>query len=229
MIGYNPYYSGNMMTDPEEQNALAWNRSLPDLYKYPGAPKQLPQVPQINPNTSQRPGTTPISSERLGGIMGAVNTGLGMYNENAQEVAAVKSIDTSAPQSQVDAYGRPVWNAGGMLNTIGGIDTGLNSAGKVGASTARGAITGAQLGGPIGGAIGGIIGAASSIIGGHVRRNAAKRAKRRAIRNFKGVQTSYNNNTLAANQQEAANSQYTDLMNNQTRYNNLYSIGTNLY
>jgi Sec-independent protein translocase protein TatA len=215
MLGYNPYYQ-----PPQRQ--------LPSLYEYQGVPRDLIKPVSMPNVTTPTPPSTGQSPEQLGGVMGAVGAGLGFINDQVQGVNVVKSLNVDAPQQQFDASGRPVFNAHGMVGKINSIDTRGVSAGEALGATAKGAAVGATFG-PIGAAIGGLVGAVGSIVGGRARRRAARRKKAKAIRNFKGAQTTYNQGALAANQEEAAQDQYQELTNNQTRMRNLYSIGTNLY
>lgn len=141
------------------------------------------------------------------------------------------NINISAPDQQVDMYGKPTYNLGNFQQQISGINTKGASAGQLLGGAAQGAAIGANpaLVAATGGlsiAIGAGVGAVGSAIGGAIGSARATRRKQLAQQSLMAAQRSYNSHMATYNDQQLGQQQYRDDQSPDNRMYNLYKYTT---
>jgi len=156
------------------------------------------------------------ASAVVGGVSNLLSQGLGMVN-------SANSIQTNAPDAQIDTAGKPIFNLGeAQQNTAA-----INPQGASGSEVASGALSGASAGaafGPWGAAIGGVFGGASALIFGKKRKNRANGKKQLAEGNLFTAQKLYNQGIMNYNTAQSSQAAYRDSVNTDQRMNNLYTF-----
>jgi hypothetical protein len=146
------------------------------------------------------------SAGPFGAIIGGAIAQLGTFNKVHNNLG---KLDRSVAGTQgVDAYGRPIYNAGGIANQYKNLNALKKGAYRTTHTVDPGQPTIALIRGT---------------------RRKLRKAARDVQTNIGYANQDYTNKTNAYNQQEMAMNQYNQLLNNRNRMNTLYNIGTQLY
>lgn len=173
-------------------------------------PYDIPSQTRFSPISMAASGAS-IGNSIVPGIGGVIGAGAGaitgyLAREHAYNQAS-NSLNDEHLQDiiDIDIYGKPTFNSSAALAANQSIDT-LISSGKRDKRF--------------------------RLFGSAARRKFGKNEETTAGRFTNELQSSrdqFNNQMMNYNNQQAAMAQYNQLLNNQSRLNNLYSIGTSLY
>lgn len=170
------------------------------------------------------------------GIQGAA-AGVGVFQTMKNELGKYDNLDVTAPDQQFDAYGRPTYDAGGLLSTYNQLESDFTDPKRdrklLNKMTTEGGKAGVKAGanfGPWGAAIGGAIGwaggAVGALFGGKKRRRTMLKKGQLAQSNLLAAQQMYNTSMGTFNNQQFVNQEYGDLMSGENRINNIYQANT---
>ena len=183
------------------------------------------KMPQGGPNPNLRAANVPNppapQTPGFGGYLQAgsavLQLGLDAYGMANQGLNLDTQID-----SQVDPYGRPTYNAGGLQSQASSAKPQGATFGEVGSGTLKGASAGLTIGGPVGAAIGAGVGGISAGIGGTIRRNRQRREKNKALAKVSAAQKEYNAADVSYRNQNNLMEDYQQMSNPNRRIRNLY-------
>lgn len=159
-------------------------------------------------------------ASQISSVAGGVSSLFGQYMSMENEG---KNINTTAPESQTDFLGRPVYNLGQFLLETSAI----KPQGAKGGEVAGGALSGASAGaafGPVGAGIGAGIGALTALIGGRRRKKLQQRKQRTAQANLFAAQQLYNKALEGFNITQTGKNMYNTNIDQQQRVQNLYEF-----
>lgn len=131
-------------------------------------------------------------------------------------------MQTKAPAEQLDAYGNPLYNLGGLNAQLDVTPRGAR-AGDVLSGAASGAAAGSAFGLP-GTIIGTGVGAISSLISGAIGKKRGEKRKELAAQNLAAAQRTYSLDKNFANNKQLGMGDYERLNNNYARLQNLYDV-----
>lgn len=135
-----------------------------------------------------------------------------------------RGLATNAPTQQTDAYGRPIFNLGGLQQTIDTKPQGANAGEVLG-----GALTGASSGaafGPVGAGVGFVVGGLSNLFAGGARKSAMQRNRDIAMANLQNAQKMYNSSMSMFNNKQLGQGVYNDAQDTAQRMQNLFTYNT---
>lgn len=136
-----------------------------------------------------------------------------------------RGLATNAPTQQVDAYGRPIFNLGGLQQTVDTKSQGPTF-GEALSGGLTGAASGASIGGPVGAAIGFGIGTLSNLFAGGARKRATDKNRSIALANLQNAQNMYNSSMSMFNNKQLGQGIYNDAQDTAQRMQNLFTYNT---
>lgn len=180
---------------------------------------------QMDPNDYNNAYNRAQGPKLANGIAGGIGGIAGLYGNYEGLSHQADSIQTQAPPQQIDAYGRPQYNLGG-LDAAANANYKPSQSQEVGerlSGVATGAAAGAPLG-PLGMLGGALIGGISTLFGQKKRRKKIAQRQALAKSNLESAQKSYG--TMVNNYQtkQLAMGDYYNKMNNTNRLQSLYDI-----
>lgn len=173
--------------------------------------------PSIMPASTK----APFNLAKQQRIMGGIGGGIGLFNQFDSMQQQARQINTNAPGSETDSYGRPSYNLGGFAQSVDAIKPQGAQAGELLNGAAEGAQAGTAIMPGIGTAIGAGVGFIGSAISGGVRKREEERKKQLAQANLRTAQMQYNSSVMAFQNNVAGQSRYNDLMNTDARFQNI--------
>lgn len=161
------------------------------------------------------------NQKTIGNGFQAIGGGVGLASQWSSMANEADSINTSAPEQQLDYFGKPQYNLGEA--TINAININPQGAGadEILSGAAQGAAAGSAFGAP-GAIIGGAIGAIGSAIFGGARKSEMEKKKQKAINSLRFAQAQYNKAQDQFNIQNSGMQMYNQM-------NDLYSREANIY
>lgn len=167
-----------------------------------------------------------LKQQQFYGKMSAGLSGAGSLIGQGLTIAnAGRGLQTQAPQQQVDAYGRPIFNLGGMQSQIDQFKPQGASFGEI----AGGALSGASAGsafGLVGAGVGFIAGGLSNAIAGGARKRQMDANRRIAMANLQNAQNMYNSSVMSYNNRQLGQGAYNDAQDTVQRMQNLFTYNS---